>query len=206
MAAKGNTHSDDAAPDGVITSVQARNPFTLMISGMALEATMETEQEAFAGDDINLTAILTAETDDEIWDADERGPLGFRDLAGCEIEILALDVKFSRNATRPGGDEIKSVFVDPETGRQMYLLLTCVRTAETGDESKKIRLPEIGEQFQANTSARYLVAKLWRFYQLGRIDPSSGARLAGRIRATDLGGDQAVLKLRPIVKRSTTQA
>lgn len=206
MAAKGNTADESAnVPD--ITSIRARNPFTLMVASMAMEATMETEAEAFAGDDVNLTAILTAETDEELWDADERGPLGFRDLAGCEIAILDLAVKFSRNPIRPTGEEIKSVFTD-DKGKQMYLLLTCVRIGETGDESKKIRLPAIGEQFQANTSARYLVAKLWRFYERGHIAPGANppVRLECRVRATDLGGDQAVLKLRPIPKRSTTQA
>lgn len=205
MAAKGNTPTGDGTPDAVITNVQSQKPFWRMIAGMAMDATLETETEAFDGDDVNMTAILTAETDDEIWDADERGPLSFRDLAGCEIEIIDLDVKFSRGA-RPTGDEIKSVFIDPQTGKQMYLLLTCVRIAETGDEDNRIRLPEIGEQFQANTSARYLLPKLWRFYQLGKIDPQNGKRLACRVRATDLGDGQAVLKLRPLPKRSTTQA
>lgn len=205
MAAKSNTPADSPT-DGIITSMAPRNPFGLMIAGMAMEATLETEAEAFSGDDVNLTAILTAEDDDAIWDADERGPLGFRDLAGCEIEIIALDVKFSRNATKPTGEDFKSVFVDPGTGKQMYLLLTCVRIGETGDEDTRIRLPEIGEQFQANTSARYLVAKLWRFYQLGKIDPDNNVRLACRVRGTDLGDGQTVLKLRPLPKRSTVQA
>ena len=206
MAAKGNTPDDDQNAVS-ITSLRARNPFTLMIASMAMEATMEAEAEAFAGDDVNLTAILTAETDEELWDADERGPLGFRDLAGCEIAVLDLAVKLSRNIPRPDGEQIKSIFTD-EKGRQMYLLLTCVRIAQTGDESPKIRLPEVGEQFQANTSARYLVAKLWRFYERGAIAPGANPpkRLECRIKATDLGGDQAVLKLRPIPKRSTTQA
>jgi len=204
MAAKSNTTGDDEhAVD--ITSMRTPSPFTAMIGAMSVEATMETDT-AFSGDDINLTAILTAESDDEIWDADERGPLGFRDLAGCQLAIIDLQVKLSRGGVRPDGEEIRSVFTTDD-GQQMYLLLTCIRTAETGDESKRINLPAIGEQFQANTSARYLVAKLWRFYQLGRIDISSGARLECRVKGIPLGdGKEVVLKLRPIPKQSTTQA
>jgi len=204
MAAKSNSQPDESGAIE-ITDMQPPTPFTQMIAAMSVEATMETET-VFAGDDANLIAILNADDDDEIWDADERGPLGFRDLAGCEIAITDMQVKFSRGGVRPDGEEIKSIFVDPSNGRQMYLLCTMHRIADTGDEDKRINLPPIGESFQANTSARYLVAKLWRFYQLGKIDPQRGAALECRVKGIKLGdGQQTVLKLRPVAKRPTVQ-
>jgi hypothetical protein len=198
MATNRNPATSDQAA-ATITDMQPSSPFRRMITAMAQDATMETETPFTGDDDAALKAILTAETDDEIWDADERGPLGFRDLAGCEIAILDVQVKFSRT----NNADMKTVFYSPDN-RQMYLLLTCTRLSVTGDEDKKINLPDIGEVFQANTSARYLVAKIWTFYVRGRIRPSDGSQLECRVKAVDLGGDQAVLQLRPIPKRSST--
>lgn len=203
MANKGNQSGQMTITEEdvtTVTDVSRVTPFMRAIRAMAQEATVEPDDQQFTGDDVAINAMLTAETDDEIWDADERGPLGFRDLAGCEIAILDVQVKLSR-----GGNDIKTVFVTPE-GKQMYLLATCVRLNVTGDEDARIRLPEIGEVFQANTSARYTVMKIWAFYLKGRISPVTGAQLECRVKAIDLGEGQAVVKLRPIPKRSETVA
>lgn len=199
---KPDTTTDTAE---TITDVHVRKAVAQAIRAMANEATVDTTDPSMIEDDVSLNAMLTAESDEEIWDADERGPLGFRDLDGCELALTDVQVKYSRSNVNSNGEEIKSIFVAPD-GRKMYLLVTCYRLGETGDELRKINLPAVGETFQANTSARYVAMKIWAFYTRGRIDSSTGAKLECRVKATELDGDRAVIKLRPLVKRSTVQA
>jgi hypothetical protein len=187
MPGKSNTEPSDTNPT-VITPT----PFQMMIRSMALDA--GEEDGNFGGDDLN--AILSAETEEEMWEADERPPLNFQHLAGCELSVLDFDVKFSR-----GDSEIQTPFITPD-GKKMYLLVKCVRLS--GGNGKIFRLPEIGEVFTANTSARFIVAKLWRALTMGLINANTGQTLQCMVQATDLGGGQAVLKLRPIPKRSVS--
>lgn len=170
------------------TVVQA-TPFQRMIATMEMEATAAIEENAqFAGDD--LSPLLTAESEAEIWEADERGPLNFQHLAGCDIEILDVQVKYSRG----GQSQIATPFVSRD-GKKMYLLVTVQRISDATDRPE-IRLPKVGEPFQANTSARYVTGKIWAFYVRGNI--GNGNTLRAHVRETDLGDGTAVLKLRPV--------
>jgi hypothetical protein len=173
-----------------VESPFAPTPFQLMVHAMTQVATADETGGRFSGDD--LTAILSAETDEEIWEADDRPPLNFQHLAGCEIEIIDFSVKYSRGSS----PNIVTPFT-AEDGRKMYLLCTVQRLSRAG-EKKILRLPDPGEVFVANTSARYVVAKIWAFWAKGKIDPQAGTSLRCMVQETDLGGDQAVLKLRPI--------
>lgn len=177
--------------EGTVTKA---SPFSTMLKSMALQATLDVETNRFSGDDVN--GILIAGTVEEIWDADEQGPINFKDLAGCDLEILDFSVKYSRP-----GSEINTPFVvfddRTQTQRKMYLLADCVRISDRQDD-KMLKLPEVGERFQANTSARFIVAKIWAFALKGLIQPDEGKTLRCRVQATDLGGDQKVLKLRPV--------
>jgi hypothetical protein len=178
-------------------NVVAQTPFQRMLRMMESEATAEVEENKFSGDDLN--AILTAETEDALWDADERGPLNGQHLAACELALVDVSVKFSR-----GESDIVSPFqvADGRGGtRKMYLLVTAYRLSDAGEKSH-LRLPAIGELFEFNTSARFLVAKIWSFYTKGYIDPDAGKVLECVIRETDLGGGQGVLKLRPMPRRA----
>ena len=156
------------------------------------------EDQTFTGDD--LIGILSAETEEELWEADNRAPLNFQHLAGCEIGILGFDVKFSRAGNN---SSIVTPFTwqdERGTDKKMYLLVSCVRLSDAGAKSI-IKLPPVGEQFQANTSARYVVTKLWRAMTMGLIDEKTGKVLECMVEETDLGDGTGVLKLRPIPKR-----
>ena len=168
-------------------------PFNMMLRAMANDASADDGQ--FTGDDLN--AILGAQTEEEMWEADERPPLNFQHLASCQIAVLDFDVKYSRG----GKDGIITPFVTPE-GKKMYILASCTRLG--GGKTQIFKLPEVGEVFQANTSARYVVAKLWRAMTMGLINPSTGKALHCMVQETDLGDGQAVLKLRPITMQRTT--
>lgn len=170
------------------------SPFRQMLNAMALSATLEDETSAFSGDDVN--DILTAKSLDEMWDADERGPLNFQHLAGCDLGITDFHVKWSRG----NNDQMATPFIveDPKTrtNRKMYLLVDLFRTSDEQDNNS-VKLPTVGERFQVNTSARFVAAKIWRAGMLGEIDAEQGKTLFCYVRSTDLGGGQAVIKLRP---------
>lgn len=182
------------------SNLASPTPFQIMIRAMEMEATAD--EGTFAGDDLN--SILAAESEEEIWDADERGPLNFQHLDGCELGIMGISVKFSRGVR----DDIATPFVVTTPGRngesktkKMYLLVKAVRLSDAGEKTL-LRLPAVGEVFEANTSARFVVAKLWAFYTKGYINPDTGRVLNCMVKATDLGDGQAVLKLRPMPNRS----
>jgi hypothetical protein len=85
----------------------------------------------------------------------------------------------------------------------MYLLVKCVRISTAGEKSI-MRLPAVGEVFTANTSARFIVAKIWRAMTMGLFNESTGRTWEAKVQGTDLGDGQTVLKLRPIPKRSVS--
>lgn len=194
MASNGNTPASRETG-----KVIPPTPFQQMIRAMANDASAETE--AFSGDDLN--AILSAESEADIWDADDRPPLNFQHLSGCTIGIMNVDVKFSRS----GNDEIRTPFVwvnNDGVPKKMYLMVKAVMIAHPAKKTV-IKLPDVGEVFQANTSARYVVAKIWRFLTIGKIDEDRGAMLECFVEETDLGNGEAVIKLRQPAKQ-TVQA
>ena len=191
------TETDESMNGTIIQDTRSR--LTRITNLMAQEATAGELDNEFYGDDI--LAIFEAETEAEMWDADTRGPLSSKDLTGCELEIHQVDVKYSRR------NDIKSMFVttdDQGNKRYMYLMVQAVRTRHTGDENRKIKLPEVGEMFQFDTSARFVVAKLLWLYVHGHIDPQKGLSKKLRVVGIDLGGDQVVVKLAPVAPVQAT--
>lgn len=175
------------AQDSVIVAAEKPQVMAEFLSTMASMAEYEANDASFAGDDI--ANILLATTEEEMWDADERGPLNGQDLEDCELAITDFTVKFSR-----GNQDIETIFVTPD-GKKMYLMVEAVRISTAG-EKKEIRLPAPGEKFLFNTSARFIVAKLFWLRNMGRIP---GVECV--VKRIDLGGGQGVLKLRPMPKR-----
>lgn len=198
MAPKSNPNAPATTQNGEMT-VRPPTPFQEMLRTMSLVAQQDQQTAGFSGDDLN--AILSAETEEEMWEADERGPLNFQHLAGCEIAIIDLTVKYSRGGSAAS---ISTPFVahiempDGSTDtRKMYFLVKAVRVTGAG-EKKLLRLPPVGEEFEANTSARFVAAKLWWFYSKGMIDSTRGKSLMCRVEETDLGDGTGVLKLKPL--------
>ena len=177
-------------------TVSQSSPIRRMLLAMAMDATMETERP-FTGDDI--LGILEAETEDEMFEGDQQGPLNFQHLSGCEIAVYDVQVKYGNAGSND--EEIKTMFVDPESGRQMYLMVTAARISNAG-EKKLLKLPSIGEQFTANTSARFAVAKLWWLVTHGKIDRDAGLSYELFVQGTDIGSGREVIKLLPVPKRS----
>jgi hypothetical protein len=190
MAAK-NNQSPVIPSDQNYPNVKPKTPFQIMLRAMANDATAD--DGTISGDDIN--EILAAETLAEMWEADVRPPINFQHLAGCDLAVIDFAVKFSR-----GGDDMLTPFTwTNERGevKKMYIIAECMRLSEASDKPL-LRLPPVGQTFSANTSARFIVAKLWRAMTLGELDYSAGKILECRVEEIELSGTTAVLKLRPL--------
>lgn len=168
-------------------TVQSLTPFQRQCKIMAGMAEIEATDTEYTGDDI--MAILNAEDEAAMWAADDRAQLNAKVLSGCELEIYGFGIRFS------GNEGIASVFRDPSSGKRMYVLLDSARINAAG-ESNLYRLPGVGEKFQWNTSARFIVAKIMWLNAHGAFDNGKSVRC--RIEGTDLGDGRSVEKLKPL--------
>lgn len=199
MAAKDKAKNDPQNGDGTADVEQIINadPATLRPSQRAvlelltwLEniATEDTETAGgFFGDDIS--AILMAEDEETMLEADELPRYNAKNLSGCELDIYGIESKFSDDP------EIVSGLIGPQTNRKMYLLVRASRLNKSGQDNL-YRLPDVGEEFVWNTSARFIVAKLYWYAVRGRFD--NGGTVKMRIQGTDLGGGKSVEKLKAL--------
>lgn len=167
-------------------TVVAPNAFQRLLAKMDSIATLDTSMEKYSGDDI--MRILDAESEELMWDADEVPSINAKMLSGCALDILEFSVKYS---TDP---DINTHFVT-SGGRKMYLVLRASRLDKSGEKAM-LRLPEPHEEFQWNTSARFIVAKLFWLLERGYFD--NGRSVQARIVGTELGGGKSVEKLKPL--------
>lgn len=156
------------------------------LENIATEDTTETAG-GFFGDDI--AAILTAPDEATMLEADELPRYNAKVLSGSELEIYGIEVKFSDDP------EILSGLIGPQTRRKMYLLVRSARLNNSG-QGNVYRLPEVGEEFVWNTSARFIVAKLYWYATHGAFDNGNAVKL--RIQGTDLGGGKSVEKIKAL--------
>ena len=193
MASNGNKQvaADEAQNGAVVPSPRILRLIRLMEN----EATAALEDSSFKGDDV--MDIFEAETKEEMYEADQREPLNMQKLAGCELEILDIEIKFSRAQASANTEAITSIFTTPE-GKQLYVMFKAARIRKTGEEKRSVKLPEVGEVFQGNTSARFCVAKLMWLYTRGEVDATEGKTERVKVKGTPLEGGQEVIKLLPI--------
>jgi hypothetical protein len=170
-------------------AIVAPNAFQLLVRKMAGMATLAEKSGSVTGEDI--IPILNAESEEEMWDADERARYNAKTISGCSLQVIDFEVKFSDGSD----DTISTPFIDPASGRQMYLLVSAFRINGSG-EKKEVRLPEVGEVFTWNTSARNIVGKLFWMLNHGWFDAgASPVRLV--VEGTALaGGKKSVEKLK----------
>jgi hypothetical protein len=190
MPAKGNRgETEKSAASGTVT---APKPYQIMIREMAAIATLEAAEARFQGDDIDK--ILLSDDETEMWESDELSVINAKMLSGCSFEILSLEVKYGTGDS----EDIQTIFVNPENNRQMFLLIRST-LLDKSNAKKEFRagLPEIGEEFTWNTSARYIVAKLWWMLKHGWFD-SGHSPVQVTIEGTGLTGGRSVEKLKPL--------
>lgn len=152
---------DTAAKSGTVESPSA---FALLLRKMAGMATVE-EVMGTGGGAEDIDRILNAEDEEEMWDADELAKWNATKLSGCDLQTVGFEVKFSGGTN----DDIKTPYVDRETGKQMFLLIHSFRVNGSGN-TKEYNLPPVGELFTWNTSARSIVPKLFWMLNHGWFD------------------------------------
>src|SRR5262245_17016950 len=182
MAAKGNV--PEPAENGAVSRL---TPFQTLLRRMTELAVMEETQNRVSGEDIN--AILTAETEEEMWDADELSIYNAQKLSGCDLQTTWFEVRFGS-----GDSDIKTPFTTAD-GKQLYLLVHSFRITDATDK-KDIILPPVGEEFTWNTSARNIVGKLFWMLDHGWFDPRSDRNVRFRIEGTKLTGGRSVEKIK----------
>ena len=161
----------------VSPTTDAQKAFKAMLDRMELAATADNAEfptPMLTG----IVGILSAESEDEMWDSDDLAQIGGRNLRDVEQRILDYTVNYSPTTA---DDEMKSVFRDSK-GRGMYLLVRSIRL-------------EVGEEFVWNTSAPLLVGKILWLADHGKL-PADVV-----IRGKDIGAGQVVLRLKPVPKR-----
>jgi len=183
------TEQERAEVEGIInadvsTLRPSQRAVLQMLHLMESIATEEKDDEAFGED---IAGILMAETEAEMWDADDKPRYNAKVLSGCELDLYGIDVKFSNDPT------INSGLIAPQSRRKMYVTSQASRLNNNGKVAL-YRLPEVGEEFQWNTSARFIVAKLIWLQTHGRFD--NGGTVKVRLDGTDLDGGKEVVKLK----------
>ena len=184
MPGKGQDQEIAAAANGALETPTAYSRLLDKMEAMAeLDAAFD---EGYSGSD--LEAILTAESEEEMMAADDRPSINAKMLSGCALEIYSFAVKVSTDT------EISNAFTT-RSGKKIYLLIDASRIDKSGEKSM-LRLPEPGVMFQWNTSARFIVAKLFWYLEHGYFDGNKSVR--ARIEGTDLPGGRSVEKLKPL--------
>lgn len=184
-----NGTPEDEALEVINATVESLRPSQRALLGMLTDleniATEENASQAFTGDDI--AGILMAETEAEMWDADNLPQRNAKVLSGCELRIYGFEVRLSTDT------EISTILIGPKGQRKMYLLVHAELLNSAGGLGNIYKLPSIGEAFTFNTSARYIVAKLYREMKFGRFDNDGYVDV--RIEGTDLGSGKSIEKL-----------
>jgi hypothetical protein len=201
MAKNGNQPEPTADPTmaEVIEIIEAKvdslrpsqRAFLDMLIRLEDIATEDTGTTRFVGDD--LFNILTAESEVEMWEGDELPGYNAKVLSGTNLNIYGVQVKFSRETD----EEMSTALIGPKSRRKMYLLVHSSRIDNAATHARTYRLPEVGEEFIWNTSARYLVAKLFWLLSRGYFDGDKAVK--ARILGTPLGGGKSVEKLKPLM-------
>ncbi len=146
-----NPKSTPARSETHTGTVTTLTPFEKFCATMAGRASLESEESN--ADIGGIEAIIMAETEEEMWNADDRGVLGGRDLAGVVMVVEDIQVKYSNR------EGLSSPFADPGSGKGLYLLVTATRYDDPKYTNKRPDIKQ-GDKFQWNTSAPRLVTKL----------------------------------------------
>jgi hypothetical protein len=171
MAPKAQADSTDVATDDALNGeVSTPTVHDKFAEYMALYAKANTRDAGDAQDSIS-ERLLTAESEEDIWDADEGEMPSAEDLVNIPIRIFSFDVLTSND---PGKQNAR-------TGNT-YLVIHSARL-------------DNGDMLDWNTSATLIVQKLMRMYNKGFLDPSANKYLDAMVTSTRTGNGFDVYKL-----------
>jgi hypothetical protein len=150
------------------------NKFTKFANHLAQRASLDADEIDTLDTQASIAnRILDAKTEQEIWDADEGGTPGGRDLIDLEQRIFGFDIMKGKDP------EKESKLLGP-----VFLLVRAARLTD-------------GMEFTWNTAASGIVTKLYKFDQLGKF--ANGGYIDCVIREA---GGKGALVLRPVSSRA----
>jgi hypothetical protein len=171
-------------------AVQKASPFQQLLRRMSEMATLDQATEnRQSTTDADISKILTAENEAEMWESDDFDSWNAAKLSGSDVQIEWFEVKKG-----PIDPEIQSPFI--YDGSQLFLLVHAFRITDRKAD-KNQSLPPVGEQFTFNTSAPRIVGKLFWMLNNGWFD-NGAAPVQVHIEGTKLSGGRTVEKLKPI--------
>jgi hypothetical protein len=133
------TEVDRSVQSGDVQELRPFEKFTAHIQRLAAQNDESNKDIVTSG---QVDKILTAETIEDVWDADEGGMYALKDLVGMELELLSAKDLPSKDETK------RNLF-------GTWLLMECgVLT-----ENKKLGLP-IGDVIMVNTGVPTVIAKI----------------------------------------------
>jgi hypothetical protein len=165
----------DVAETAETGTVQQPRPYERFVASLQKKAEAERERGHFDLTANQMDAALTAETEQEIWDADEGGLVALKDLIGAELEIT--DYR-----------ELPSTDPTMDNGLGVFIIGTATLMNDV--------CGTVGEVIQFNTGVPTVIAKLAAFKSHG-IWPLR--TLVSGVKA----GKGEMVRLRQIPKRIT---
>jgi hypothetical protein len=165
------------ATTGTVTTPSVSAKFHAMM----LERAQNAEGVGDAAFDSQLSAMMNASTEDELWESDEKGTISAKDAAGLEVEFRDMTSHESNN------EEI-------EGGHGYFITSNCVCIG--GPKNLLVALGlKIGDEFVLSTGAPLVVGKL-RWFEANEKLP---------VRAVIIKAGRAI-KLARLPERATTSA
>lgn len=147
--------SVDKATEGTVSTPSIVDRFRQYLDQRVVE-----DQDKGGADQINLqnvTAILEAQTEDDVWDADKGGLLAAQNLVGTEVEIRSLIMR-----DRPNGE------IDPGFFGTKYALMEAVALAVPEDVEATTGL-QPGDEFVMDTGVATFISKVRWFEANGKM-------------------------------------
>jgi hypothetical protein len=127
-------------------TVEGPRPYERFVASLQRRAQEQTDRGHFELTANQMDKILTAETDEEIWDADEGGLIALKDLVGAELRITEFH---EEKSTDPEMDNGLGVFI---VGTATLLNDACGTP---------------GEEIQFNSGVATVITKLESFRSRG---------------------------------------
>jgi hypothetical protein len=149
------------------------------------ERAVEEGTGAARGEEIEaqqIERILTAESEDDIWDADNAGTIQARDIRDMEVEILDIV-------------PVVSTRQDLENSKGYYVSMNAVCLGAPADILRKTGLI-VGDSFVLQTGATRIISKVRAFEAKGWLP------MRGVIAGTDTSSGNVVLRFKRLPERT----
>jgi hypothetical protein len=144
----------------------------------------------------NMTAIFSAETEEDIWSAGTGGAVQGRDAVGLELEI---------HDYRPVVSSRVFDGEDEDTRKGYYITCDAVVIGGPADVLRKLDV-SVGDEIAFQTGADDVEYRLRAFELRGFLNPVEGKFIRARVKGIETASGNTLLKLEPIPVRAVPAA